>query len=140
MGITDAKLSKRDKKILQFASQMGSMGMNRLTVEQIAIEVGCKPDFICKRLSDLEFRRLFFETLKSSLAVETPAILKRFVEEARNGSFKHGKLILEISGLYSEETNINLRGKLDVTESPFKSDEDRAAFLKATLDSYDKGE
>lgn len=133
MGISNATLTKKDKKILQVASQMGNMGMNRLTVEQIAKEAGTRADFIYERLSDAEFKRLFFETLRSSLAIETPAILKKFVEEAKKGSFKHGKLILEISGLYSEETNINLRGKLDVTESPFESDMDRAEFLKDTL-------
>ena len=53
--------------------------------------------------------------------------------EAKAGSFKHGKLILELSGLYNEETNLNVNATVAVGESPFKSEEDRSKFLKATL-------
>ena len=131
--ITDIKLSKKDKKILKFASQSGQKGHDRLTIEQIALDTGCTEDYIYSKLSDVTFRGLFFETLKTSLAVEVPAILQMFVKEAKGGSFKHGKLILEIAGVYNEETNINLKAKVDLEGSPFASEEDKAKFVRATF-------
>ena len=136
MGVKEANLSRKDRKILQFAAQSGGMGLERLTVEQISKGTGCSADFIYKRLADPDFKTLFFETLKTSLAVETPAILKTFVEAAKSGSFKHGKLILELAGLYSEEANLNLKTKVELGESPFKSEEAKVNFIKATLGKY----
>jgi len=136
MSHSDMKLSRMDKKILRFAAQAGGTNMDRFTIEQISTDTGCTVDFIHKRLSDQDFRSLFFDTLRTSLAVETPAILQRFVMEAKAGSFKHGKLILELSGLYNEETNLNVNATVAVGESPFKSEEDRSKFLKATLQEY----
>lgn len=136
MGSGDMKLSRRDIKILQFAAQASGTHMDRFTLEQISKDAGCTVEFIHKRLSDFEFRSLFFETLKTSLAVETPAILQKFVLEAKSGSFKHGKLILELAGLYNEETNVNVNANVTVGESPFRSAEDRSKFLQATLKEY----
>lgn len=136
MGVSDMKLSRRDIRILKFAAQAGGTDMDRFTLEQIANDSGCTVEFIHKRLSDFEFRNLFFETLKTSLAVETPAILQKFVMEAKSGSFKHGKLILELAGLYNEETNVNVNANVTVGESPFRSAEDRSKFLQATLKEY----
>lgn len=132
----EPSLSQRDKEILKFAVNSGASGQGRVTIEQIADGTGCTVDYIYKRLSNLEFRSLFFETLRSCLAVEIPAILEKFVEAARDGSYRHGKLVLEIAGLYNAETNVNLKADVGVRESPFKSDKDRKRFLEETLKDF----
>lgn len=133
MGALDIKLSAQDKRILRFASQSGNLGRARMTAEQIARDAECSEDYLYDRLNDTMFRTLFFETLRASLAVETPAILHKFVEAAKEGSFRHGKLILEIAGVYSEETSLNLKAEVGVAGSPFESDDEKAAFVKATF-------
>ncbi len=124
-------LSNLDTKILK-AAALKADG-NRLSVEEIAVNVGCTPDTIHKRLQSDEFRGLFIETVKNSLVSEIPKVLNAFVSKAVSGSFQHGKLVLEIAGAYTETKNIKADLGIKEGESPFKNDEERRAFLSETL-------
>jgi len=79
---------------------------------------------------------LFITSITNSLVMETPAILHTFTEAAKEGSFKHGKMILEITGVYQEKQRVELGGKIEVGDSPFKDDDERISFLKATVGDY----
>ncbi len=106
----------------------------RLSIEELAETVSCKPDTIYQRLTDNpDFRELFKEALTGSLTGEVPEILNAFSDQAKSGSFKHGKLILEITGVYKEDKKHTLDVNVHEAEMPFKSDEERRAFLQATL-------
>lgn len=111
-----------------------SAGGHRLSIEELANEVGCTADTVYKRLSDKpEFQELFKEALVNSLTAELPGIFGSFVDEAKAGSFKHGKLLMELTGVYKEDKNSTINVNMREAEEPFKSDEDRRSFLKATL-------
>lgn len=125
------KISVEEKKILAAALKCGE---KRLSVSGLAEESGVKKTVICEKLKNPEFRQLFSEVMQAALTAETPEILHTFVSAAKEGSFKHGKLILELTGVYSEKQKIELGGKVELTETLFKSDEDRESFAKATLD------
>lgn len=127
----DANLSAVERRILKAVRETAR---SRITLESLAEKAKCKPDIIYKRLEENEeFNRLFKETMVTSLLVEVPEILHVFVEKAKEGSFKHGKLILDIAGVYEEKKKIDLNGTVNVEESPFASPEERREFLKATL-------
>ncbi len=128
--MADIKLSRVEKRILAAALECGQ---THLTVEGIAQAAGCSAEVVCKRLQRPEFKQLFTEAVQSALVAETPAILNTFVHAAKEGSFKHGKLILEITGMHQETQKVELAGKVDVGESLFQSDEERREFLQATL-------
>ena len=125
-----ANLTELETKILKEA---GNAKEGRMSVEELAERVGCKSETIYKRLNDDNFRQLFMEASKAALAARVPKILDKFVELAEKGEFKHGKLILEIAGAYTEKKDIkadigNVEG-----ESVFKNDEERRALLMETL-------
>ena len=44
-------------------------------------------------------------------------VLNTFVREALRGSFQHGKVILEMAGLYSDKQQIEVTGGIDVNLS-----------------------
>lgn len=125
-----AKLSAAEKKILKAALKCGEQ---KLTIGTLAEESGVKTSVLCEKLKSPEFRALFVETMKSAITAEAPAILYTFTQAAKEGSFQHGKLLLELTGVYNEKQKIELGGKVEFSESPFKSDEDRRAFLEATI-------
>ena len=128
------KLDSIATKILSAALESGQ---RRMPVEAIARHAGCSIETLSKRLKDPEFKQLFLETMKSSLLAETPEILSAFLTEAKSGSFKHGKLILEITEVYAEKKRVDMDANLKVdNSSPFANDEERKEFLKATISKY----
>jgi len=129
-----AEFNRAEKKLLQAAVETGSS--NRMTLDDLAEKTGRSPQFVYEKLKDPEFRAVFVEGLKTSLVAETPEILKKFAELGKEGSYKHGKLILEITKVYSEETKVNVDANVTTTENPFKNEEDKAEFMKATLEKY----
>jgi hypothetical protein len=67
-----------------------------------------KPNFVAlynKRSVDL---------VKQSVA----SILNTFVREAQRGSFQHGKVVLEMAGLYTEKSDVKLSGQV-TTNNPY---------------------
>jgi len=65
-----------------------------------------KPEFI--DLVEDESRRLV-------LAAVLP-IVHTFVKEAKKGSYQHGKVLLEMAGLYCEKKELELSGTIKLTE------------------------
>lgn len=68
-----------------------------------------KPEFVeiyNKRSVDL---------VKQSVA----SVLNTFVREAQRGSFQHGKIILEMAGVYTEKSDVKVSGAVNVN-NPFE--------------------
>ncbi len=128
-------LTRIDKKLLQVAANLGQD--ERVDIRRIADEIGRSPQFVYQRLQDPEFRSMFLEAIRMSLMAETPAILQKFVEMAKAGSFKHGKLILEIAGAHEDGTKVTHEGSVThIGEVPFADEQQRGAFIRATLTKY----
>jgi hypothetical protein len=124
-------LTALEEKILVALAQ--NVGEKRISTEEIARQVECRPETIYKRLNDNpEFRQAFQDTLKNSMLAEAPAIVKSLVDVAKQGSFKHTKLFFEMIGMHQDKQEISANVSVD-TETPFKDDAQREAFLRATL-------
>jgi len=130
------ELTKTEKNILK---AVGECGSTSLTAHGIAEKAGCSPAFVCEKLKDPDFKTLFREVMEASLSAEVPEILKTFTEAAKQGSFKHGKLILELTGVYSEKQRVEMSGKVDLGDSPFKNEEERNEFIQTTLSKVRSG-
>ena len=124
------KISTTDKKILR---AVGESGQTTLTAKMLAEKAGVTPQTVCERLRDPDFKVMFREMLEASLAQETPHILRAMAQEAKEGSYQHAKLILELTGVYNEKQRVEMSGKVDMGESPFKTAEERQKFLEETL-------
>lgn len=42
------------------------------------------------------------------------SVLNTFIREAQRGSFQHGKVILEMAGIYTEKSDVKVSGSLEV--------------------------
>jgi AcrR family transcriptional regulator len=126
MNLTDLEM-----RILKAVAANGGA---RMTIEQLAHVANCSADTIYQRLANKQdFQELFKEALVNSLTGEMPEVLSSFVEEAKGGSFKHGKLLMELTGIYKEDKKVTHNVNLREVEQPFKDDSERKKFLKATL-------
>ncbi len=143
--MADNSLTKAEVNILKSVAEAGRAGKERVTIHYIADRAGVSIDVLYKKLQDSKFRGLFIDAMRGSLVAEAPAILQKFVELAKEGYFKHGKLVLEIAGIYTENKNINLDAKVDNQINPFKTSEERQEFLQSLIrktgtDKTDKSE
>lgn len=130
-------LKPKDKKILKAALKCGEQ---KLTVKALSELAGVKPEYVCEKMRNPEFRELFIEALHTAVTAETPAILHSFTQAAKEGSFQHGKLILELTGVHQDKQKIDLNAKIESSEALFKTDEEKAAFMEATFKRVSKGE
>jgi hypothetical protein len=56
------------------------------------------------------YKQRSVDLVKQSLA----SVLNSFVREAQRGSFQHGKVLLEMAGVYTENSNVNITGEMGV--------------------------
>ena len=126
-------IDKTSKSILEVAARYS--GNRRLTIQEISMESGVDESTIHNKMQDEEFRGLFIETARNSLISDVPEILNAFSEQAKAGSYQHGKLILELTGLYTDTKNIVADVGMSEREgkSAWKNKEERDAFLRETL-------
>lgn len=126
MGLTDL-----ETKILKAVAAGGG---SRMTIEQLADAASCSADTIYQRLANKpDFQELFKQTLVNSLTAEMPEVFSSFIKEAKGGNFKHGKLLMELAGIYKEDKKQTIDVNFHEAEQPFKDDNERKKFLRATL-------
>lgn len=131
-------LTKTEREILMAAGEASPE--KGLSVEAISEKTGISQDRIYEKLQRNEFRELFLEALTNSLAAEVPSILHAFVQQGKSGSFNHGKLLLEITGVYKEKKEIKNRHMLSSdNENPFKDESERKDFVRQTLQRLNEG-
>lgn len=129
----DRRVDRVGKRILRAVAEL-QLQDERMTPEQLAQRAECSLATFYRKLQREDFRELFLATIRHSLTPHTPAILSTFVKQALAGSFQHGRLVLEITGIYQEEKKVVGDITLREGESPFKDDAQRARFARATLD------
>lgn len=62
-----------------------------------------------------EFQALYKAQSKALVDQSVAPVLNTFVREALRGSFQHGKVILEMAGLYSEKSTLEVTGELTLS-------------------------
>lgn len=103
--------------------------------EQKLLEVLLSPEHRMKSIKDIctvasisrmvyyrafekpEFKALYKQKSKELVDNAIAPVLNTFVREALRGSFQHGKVILEMAGLYSDKQQIEVTGGIDVNLS-----------------------
>lgn len=61
-----------------------------------------------------EFVELYKEQSMDLLKQSIGPVINTFIRETQRGSFPHGKVILEMLGLYTERADINVSGEVGV--------------------------
>jgi HSP20 family molecular chaperone IbpA len=100
--------------------------------EQKLLDVLTNPDYRMKSIKEIcaiaaigrttyyaafkkpEFKELYKSASKALVDQAVAPVLNTFVREALRGSFQHGKVILEMAGLYSEKLDIDVNGEVNI--------------------------
>ena len=101
--------------------------------EQKLLDVLLNPEYRMKSIKDLcliaqisratyyrafekpEFQALYKQKSRDLVDQSIAPVLNTFVREALRGSFPHGKVILEMAGLYSEKSTLEVTGEVTFT-------------------------
>lgn len=65
-----------------------------------------------------EFKALYKAKSRELVDNAVAPVLNTFVREALRGSFQHGKVILEMAGLYSEKQQIDINTDININLNP----------------------
>src|SRR5699024_4956498 len=58
------------------------------------------------------YKQYSIDMVKQSVA----SVLNTFIKEAQRGSFQHGKVLLEMAGVYTEKQELEHSGNLDINK------------------------
>ena len=114
------------------------------TAEQKLLEVLLNPEFRGKSKTDIcqiagisrqtyydAFKKpefvAYYEAQARDLVREAVGpVINAFVKEAKKGSYPHGKVVLEMAGLYAEAKNVNLNATLSTVAEELQRRRDAA--------------
>jgi hypothetical protein len=88
---------------------------NRMkTVAAICREVGCNPITYYRAFKKPEFAELYRQLTFDLIKGHVGPIVNTFVKCAKEGSFHHGKVLLEMAEMYTEKQQHELTGDIHV--------------------------
>jgi hypothetical protein len=87
------------------------------TVTDICKLAGCSRPTYYEAMAKPEFKALYEAKTKDLVKQAIGPVVNTFIREALRGSFQHGKVILEMAGLYSDKQQIDISGSVDVNLS-----------------------
>jgi hypothetical protein len=79
-----------------------------ISVVDLCKAAGLSRDTFYTAMKKPEFVKLYQETAMSMIKNETYPLIKVGLREAKRGSFQHWKVLLEMAGLYSEKSTIDV--------------------------------
>jgi hypothetical protein len=110
-NLTDYKPTEKEKNLLEVLLNPENRMKSITDICKLAkcsrpiyYEAFSKPGFVAL------YRQMSMNLVKQSVG----PVLNTFIREAQRGSFQHGKVILEMAGVYSESSKVELGGKLNV--------------------------
>lgn len=82
------------------------------SISTICKDIGIDRKTYYKVIDKEEFRNLYERLSKNLVKDSIGLIINTFVSKAQDGSFQHGKVILEMAGIYNEKQDISISGGL----------------------------
>ena len=73
------------------------------SITDICKAAKCSRDVYYKAFAKTEFVELYKELSESLVKQSIAPVINAFVREAQRGSFQHGKVLLEMAGLYNKK-------------------------------------
>lgn len=110
---------------------------NLTKAEQNLLEVMLNPENRMKSVTDIcklakiervtyyrafqkpEFVEIYNKSSVDLVKQSVASVLNTFVREAQRGSFQHGKVLLEMAGVYAEKSDVKVSGTVNVN-NPFE--------------------
>lgn len=80
-------------------------------VTTICKEVGCSRTTYYTAMDKPEFKAYYKEMCLKFVEASIGPVVNSFVLEAKKGSYNHGKVILDMAGLYSDKKKVEISGE-----------------------------
>jgi DNA-binding transcriptional regulator YhcF (GntR family) len=84
------------------------------SIKELCLIVGINRATYYRAFEKPEFKALYKSMSKELVDQSIAPVLNTFVREALRGSFQHGKVILEMAGLYSEKSIIDVNTEFNM--------------------------
>jgi len=110
-GFTDYKLSDKERLILEV---LLNPEYRTKSISDICKIAGCSRPTYYDAMAKPGFMAIYEQKTKELVKQSVGPILNTFVREALRGSFQHGKVILEMAGLYSEKSTLDINETFNV--------------------------
>ena len=78
------------------------------SITDICKLAGCSRTIYYDAMAKPEFKAIYEQKTKDLIKQSIGPVVNTFVREALRGSFQHGKVILEMAGLYSEKSQVDV--------------------------------
>lgn len=85
------------------------------SITEICKLAACSRTIYYNAFKKPEFQALYKAQSRALVDQSIAPVLNTFVREALRGSFQHGKVILEMAGLYSEKSTLEVTGEVTFT-------------------------
>lgn len=109
-NLTEYKLTEKEKNLLEVLLSPE----NRMkSITDICKLAKCTRPVYYDAFSKPGFVEIYNKRSVDLVKQSVASVLNTFVREAQRGSFQHGKVLLEMAGMYTEKSDVNLSGELD---------------------------
>lgn len=123
---TDTGLTKKEQELLEL---LLNPQHRTKTVTEICKLADCSRTVYYKAFQKPEFKQKYEDEAKELVKQAIGPVVNTFIREALRGSFQHGKVILEMAGIYSEKSSLDItvdvvvdrrKRLLELLETPHK--------------------
>lgn len=109
--LTEYKLSDKEMALLEV---LLSPEYRMRSISDVCKIAGCSRPTYYSAFEKPAFREIYKQKSKELVDQAIAPVLNTFVREALRGSFQHGKVILEMAGLYSEKSELEINNNLNL--------------------------
>lgn len=132
-NVTKKKLTPTEKRLIEALLDPN----NRFkSITEICDTVKCSRPTYYRAFNKPHFRDAYKSRAAALSERHLGQVMNAFVKEATRGSFQHGKVLLEMAGVYAEKTqrdlNLNHQGTVNLKTEP-----DLSALTDEELESLD---
>jgi hypothetical protein len=125
--LTDYQLTDKEKILLEILLNPEHRTKSVTDICKIA---NCSRPTYYDAMEKPGFMAIYEQKTKDLIKQAVGPVINTFVREALRGSFQHGKVILEMAGLYSEKSTLEVTGEVTLTA------EDRRKRIMDILSKY----
>ncbi len=117
-NFTDYKLTEKEKNLLEVLISPE----NRMkSITDICKLAKCSRPVYYEAFSKPGFVEIYKQRSMDMVKQSVASVLNTFIREAQRGSFQHGKVLLEMAGIYTEKSDVNLSGTLETEATKLNS-------------------
>ena len=128
-NVTEYRPTTAEQKLLEV---LLNPEFRTATVTEICKQAGISRQTYYKTTKKPEFMALYESQARDLVREAVGPVINAFVKAAKEGSYPHGKVILEMAGLYAESKNVTLNATLSTVAEELRRRREEATKNEVT--------